>query len=208
MHTAPPRERADHLSQTHGPSPSYTPIEGHSSPCLEKQDQGHLLLIFTPSCCRTSPSKALPEFLLWPLYQFLLIKKSPRTRVGNKLTPATATLKTQSQPNKNSNWIMRVRTSSERWTEEERASPSHTWEWESVESGVGINPLCYLSTKLAELKCLVGSMERGLHFRLGHKKGTWEGDIKARRVLSRIPPDNGRSQFPTIGWQVFESNCV
>ena len=183
------------------------PLKGLAHPALRSRTKGTCCLFSLPPAAGWAPVKPCLNSYSG-LYQFLLIKKSPRTRVGNKLTPATVTLKTQSQPNKNSNWIMRVRTSSERWTEEERASPSHTWEWESVESGVGINPLCYLSTKLAELKCLVGSMERWLHFRLGHKKGTWEGDIKARKVLSRIPPDNGRSQFPTIGWQVFESNCV
>ena len=44
----------------------------HKPPLWPRGKPGHLLLVFTPSCYRMSPSKALPEFLTWS--QFLLIR--------------------------------------------------------------------------------------------------------------------------------------
>ena len=39
-------------------------------------EQRNLFLVFAPSCCSTSASKTLPEFLIWPLYQLLWITQS------------------------------------------------------------------------------------------------------------------------------------
>ena len=84
LHTALPRGWADHLSRPLDP-----PL---SSPCIRNQlappsgsEQGNLLLVFTHSCCSMSPSKALPEFLVWPLINFYWLRR-PRTVLGNILT--------------------------------------------------------------------------------------------------------------------------
>ena len=86
LHTAPPRGWADHLihsGPTHrsAPAPALTPFKGPALPHWGSE-QGYLLLVFTPSCCSTSPNKALPEFLVWPLINFYWLK-SPRTQVSN-----------------------------------------------------------------------------------------------------------------------------
>ena len=35
-----------------------------------ESEQGKLLLVFSPSCCSSSPGKASPEFLVWLLINF------------------------------------------------------------------------------------------------------------------------------------------
>ena len=76
VHTAPPKEWADNMSQpsglTHGSTLIFTQLRHLLTPSGSKQR--NLLLVFTPSYS-THPSKALPEFLIWP-HQFLLIKES------------------------------------------------------------------------------------------------------------------------------------
>ena len=85
LHTVPGRWWADHLSQP-------------SSDCLSPLPSPLLRVLFVlcewarapvtwfpPSCYSTSPSKALPEFLTWPLTNFCCMK-SPRTWVDNNVT--------------------------------------------------------------------------------------------------------------------------
>ena len=43
------------------------PIQRTSSLLPSGNEQENPLLVSTPSCYSTSPSKALPEFFLWPL---------------------------------------------------------------------------------------------------------------------------------------------
>ena len=85
LYAVPPRGRADHLSHTSCPTqepPLLLPrLRNHLSP---PPPQGHLLLVLAPSGCSMSPSKALPEFLVWPLISFWWLK-SPRTWVGKFL---------------------------------------------------------------------------------------------------------------------------
>ena len=73
LHTAPPRGWAEHLSHPPSRPLDLTPFKGPAHHPL-RSEQGHLLLVFTPSC--TSPSKALPEFLVWTRNQFPLINES------------------------------------------------------------------------------------------------------------------------------------
>ena len=47
-----------------------------------RSKKGNLSVVFAPSCSLRSPSKALPEFLVRPLAQFLLFGGRPRTLVG------------------------------------------------------------------------------------------------------------------------------
>ena len=88
LHTARPRGWADHprhsFCPTHGSAPTRTPFKGSACPSSGSK-QGNLLLVFIPSCCSTSPNKALSEFLVWPLINFYCLK-SPRTQVGNTWT--------------------------------------------------------------------------------------------------------------------------
>ena len=45
-----------------------------------------LVACFCPLLFQLGPPKALPEFLVWPLYQFLLVKKGfPSISVGKEL---------------------------------------------------------------------------------------------------------------------------
>ena len=89
-HPAPPRGYLGHLIHpsglTPGPTPSLTPLrESAHTPSASKQ--GNLLLVFAPPApphCIKGPSKALPEFLIWPLTNFYWLRK-PRTLVGSKL---------------------------------------------------------------------------------------------------------------------------
>ena len=83
-HTSP-RGRADHLSppsgRTPGPASTLTPFKGAACP-----PRGAARAPVTCSrclCCRTSPSQASPELLIWPPIKFYCLK-SPRTLVGNK----------------------------------------------------------------------------------------------------------------------------
>ena len=78
LHTTPPRGWANYLSHPSGPNPPST----HLRDQLSGSEQGNLLLVFAPSCCSLSPSKALPEFLIWPLVNFYWLKSS-RTQVCN-----------------------------------------------------------------------------------------------------------------------------
>ena len=76
----------DHFSHPSGPTPGPAPtldsFEGPTHPLLESK-QGKLLLVFAASSCSPSPSKALPEFLIWLLINRYWLK-SPRTQVSNK----------------------------------------------------------------------------------------------------------------------------
>ena len=53
-------------------------------PVNSGRKQGHLLHLFTPACFSTSPHKALPGCLLWPLSNFFWLK-SPRVQGCSKL---------------------------------------------------------------------------------------------------------------------------
>ena len=83
---APPRGWAAHLSHPSGPThptaPTQTLFKGPAC-STSGSEQGHLLLVFPPSCCCSNSNKALPEFLTWPLINFYWLK-SPTTQVGNK----------------------------------------------------------------------------------------------------------------------------
>ena len=88
LHTPPPKRWANHLSHSSSPNPGHTPSlmlykEPAHFPSPSGSKQGNLLLVITP-CCR-SPAKALPEFLVWPLHQFLLIEEAKKM-VGNNFT--------------------------------------------------------------------------------------------------------------------------
>lgn len=63
LHIAPPKGSAGLLSHPIPSSQSADPLP--LSPLGEPT--GSLLLVFTLLCCRRSPNKALPEFLIWPL---------------------------------------------------------------------------------------------------------------------------------------------
>ena len=63
------KRQGNHLSHLSSPapgrSPTFTSYKEWAWP-LSRSRQGNLLLVFTPSCSRPrSPSKALPEFLVW-----------------------------------------------------------------------------------------------------------------------------------------------
>ena len=70
LHTAPPKGSADLLSHPIPPSQSADPFPTfthyRSQAALSGSQQGPCYL-FSLSCCRRSPSEALPEFLIWPL---------------------------------------------------------------------------------------------------------------------------------------------
>ena len=55
------------------PSPH---IRNQLAPTPSGSKQGHLLLDFAPSCYSRSPSKDLPEFLVWPLINFYGLGKA------------------------------------------------------------------------------------------------------------------------------------
>ena len=65
-----------HLSHTSGPTrghtPTLTPYKEQAPPAPQGvSKQGNLLLVLTrPPCYCRGPSKALPEFLAWPLVNF------------------------------------------------------------------------------------------------------------------------------------------
>ena len=64
-------------------TPIMMPFKEPAGPSL-KSEQGHLLLVFARLCCSTRPTKALSEFLIWPLtnsYQF----RSSRIQISIKL---------------------------------------------------------------------------------------------------------------------------
>ena len=66
--------------------PSFHPFKGSGSPlppCGCRGEQGKLFLVL--SCFSTSPSKALPEFLIWPVINLYWLK-STRTWVSNNFT--------------------------------------------------------------------------------------------------------------------------
>ena len=71
----------DHLSHPSGPTPGPAPtlnsFEGPTHPLLDSK-QGKLL-VFAPSSCSASPSKALPEFLICPLISFYWLKVSNKS---------------------------------------------------------------------------------------------------------------------------------
>ena len=76
--STPPEGRANHLSYSSGLNPGHTP-----TPCKEwawppewVSAQGNSLLVLAPTCCSRGPSKALPEFLVWPLVDFYWLRKT------------------------------------------------------------------------------------------------------------------------------------
>ena len=71
----------DHLS--HPSSPTHPPVPNFTPPAESEQE--HLLLVFAPSCCSTSPTKTLPELLVRP-HQFLFIKESKVVLVVKNLS--------------------------------------------------------------------------------------------------------------------------
>ena len=82
LHTASPKEWADHLSHSSGPThhdvttlkpfkklfPA-TPFPASGS------KQGNLLLVLTLLICSPSPGKALPEFLIWHFINFYCVQE-------------------------------------------------------------------------------------------------------------------------------------
>ena len=90
LHTPPPKGWVKHLSQpsglTPGPSPTLTPCnEPAHSP--QRASKGTCCLFSLshppdPRCSR-DPNKALPEFLVWPLINFYLLRR-PRTLVRHR----------------------------------------------------------------------------------------------------------------------------
>ena len=79
---------------TNPPLPSPPLRDQLTCPPLESQ-QRHLWLVFTALCYIMSSSKALPEFLVWPLNNFCWLKSS-RTQAGNK----------QQQLKQNGSWFL------------------------------------------------------------------------------------------------------
>ena len=83
---------ANHLSHPSGPSTGPTPTfdlckePGQAS---SRSNQGKLFLLFPPSWGCRSPDEALPEFLIWPLIYFCLLRGS-RILVGIELTRSTS----------------------------------------------------------------------------------------------------------------------
>ena len=78
LHTTSPKGWANHLSHRSSRTPGHTLT---LTPCKEQarpstpwpqgaSQQGNLLFVLTPPCCRKGPNKALPEFLVWPLINF------------------------------------------------------------------------------------------------------------------------------------------
>ena len=63
------------------PSPS-PHLRNQLSPRHLREWARHMFLVFTPSCTRASPKKALPEFLVWSLINFYWLKR-PKTWAGN-----------------------------------------------------------------------------------------------------------------------------
>ena len=66
----PPNRLAKLLCHPSGPTSRHilpsSHIRNQLSPFL-RGEQGNMLLVFAPSCSFKSPSKTLPEFLVWPL---------------------------------------------------------------------------------------------------------------------------------------------
>ena len=69
--------------QSNAPICPYAHPTEETSPRSLESEQGYLFLLVS-LCCSTSPSKALPELLIWPLTSFHW-RKSPGTQVGNPL---------------------------------------------------------------------------------------------------------------------------
>nr|XP_030719679.1 uncharacterized protein LOC115857032 [Globicephala melas] len=73
LHSPPPEGEADQLSHPSSVTPGHTPtLTSYKEPARPPppplwSEKGNLLLFLTPSCCSRGPSKALPEFLVWPL---------------------------------------------------------------------------------------------------------------------------------------------
>ena len=88
LHTTPPKWWANHPSHpsvpTPGHTPTLTPYKERARPRAGSK-QGNLLFVLTPCCCSGVPSKALPEFLVWPLINFYWLRR-PRALVGNNTT--------------------------------------------------------------------------------------------------------------------------
>ena len=93
--TQHPKWWAEHLSYpsdlTPGHTPTLTPWKEPAYPPTLGSKQGDLLFVFHPFCSWSSnPSKALPEFLVWPLVNFCWSGGRPRTLVSiisNTVTP-------------------------------------------------------------------------------------------------------------------------
>ena len=63
--------------------PYHDAFQEPASPPL-KGEQVHLLLVFAPLCCSTGRTKALSEFLIWPLIHSYRLKSS-RIQISIKL---------------------------------------------------------------------------------------------------------------------------
>ena len=70
------------LRPASGTCPYPHPNEKWACPTAGKE-QGNMLFVLAPSCCSRGPSKALPEFLIWPPINFYWSRR-PRTLVGNR----------------------------------------------------------------------------------------------------------------------------
>ena len=67
LHSTLPKGWANRLSHPSGLSPGHTPTF-----TSYKEQARETFFIFAPSCYSRGPSKALPEFLVWPLVNFWL----------------------------------------------------------------------------------------------------------------------------------------
>lgn len=78
----PPKVWANCLSHSFSPMTLGYPHPIEVTPLLGNK-QGNLLLVFAPSCCGRSPSKALPEFLVWPLVHLYWLGKAKNPDQGH-----------------------------------------------------------------------------------------------------------------------------
>lgn len=80
---------------THWSASTFNPLKRPHHPSTSCTKLGHLLLVLAPLCCSTSPSKALSEFLIWPLMNLYWLNNLI-TQVNNKTTQRdTSKLKAQ-----------------------------------------------------------------------------------------------------------------
>ena len=90
LHTPPPKEWANHLSQPSGETPGHTPPlspykEQACHPSGSKHRNMLLVLRPRPLPLQDPSEKALPEFPVWPRVNFYWWMR-PRTLVSNTLT--------------------------------------------------------------------------------------------------------------------------
>ena len=82
LHTTPPKVWANCLSHSFSPTSLGYPHPIEVTPLLGNK-QGNLLLVFAPSSCGRSPSKASPEFLVWPLVHLYWLGKAKNPDQGH-----------------------------------------------------------------------------------------------------------------------------